>query len=93
MALLSDKFKAAIRESISSFVLLIVLLAAAVILSYVEEALEALHRPKLILYATRVASNAALLADMIVFGRLLWFVVSHTWSRDEKDKREDNDES
>jgi hypothetical protein len=82
MAFTTKKFKAALRESWSSFVFFIVLLALAVFLSYVEEWLVAMKRPEPLPSVAHYGSLVCLLADMIVFGRLLWDAISHAWSKD-----------
>jgi len=58
------------------------LMALAVVLSYVEELLHAMHRPEPLPSVARYGSYLALLADMIVFGKMLWDAIVHMWSKE-----------
>lgn len=75
MALTTEKFKIAIRESWSSFLFFLFLLGVAVALSYLEEILRKMQRPEPIPSVAHYGSKLALLADSVVFGKLLWDAV------------------
>jgi hypothetical protein len=81
MAFTTEKFKVALRESWSSFLFFLFLLAVAVALSYLEEFLRRIHRPEPIPTTAHYGSNLALLADFIVFGKMLYDAVTRMWSK------------
>jgi hypothetical protein len=81
MAFTTEKFKVALRESWSSFLFFLFLMGLAVALSYLEDSLRAMHRPEPLPSAAHYGSLLALLADMIVFGKLLWDAVSNAWTK------------
>jgi hypothetical protein len=81
MAFTTEKCKVALRESWSSFLFFLFLLGVAVALSYLEEILKRMNRPELILMVVHYGSNLALLADSIVFGKMLWDAVIRAWSK------------
>ena len=57
-------------------------MAVAIALSYLEEVLKAMHRPEPLPSVCRFGSYLALLADMIVFGKMLWDAILHMWSKE-----------
>lgn len=80
MAFTTEKVRIALRESWSSFLFFLFLMAVAVALSYLEEFLRKIHRPEPIPSVAHYGSQLALLADSIVFGKLIWDAVIRAWS-------------
>jgi hypothetical protein len=81
MAFTTEKLKVVLRESWSSFLFFLFLMALAVALSYLEEFLNKIHRPQPIPAVAHFGSQLALLADSIVFGKLLWDAVVRALSK------------
>jgi hypothetical protein len=75
-----EEFRRAIKHSLGSLVFFIFLLAAAVGLSYLEELLQAWHRPIWLTFLAHWGSVAAAVADAIVFGKLLWSGIMHNFA-------------
>lgn len=73
------KFIAILRNYGSSFLFFLGLLLVAVTLSYVEDFLRSMNRPEPLLSAAHYGSLLLLLADMIVFGKILWDLIRDSW--------------
>ena len=83
MAFTTRDFRTAIRHSFGSFLFFVFLLATAVGLSYLEELLDAWHRPAWLTFLAHWGSIVAAVVDAIVFGKLLWNGLMHILSRTE----------